>query len=274
MCSSGEPPQDYETQEQYADMMQWLEADWDTRFKPIEEQLLGELENRDENTRQQADEARLAAEKSYDATLGMTERNMDMYGTTYDEDQASAMANQQEIGSSGAQIAAGNMARDATTARYDQLEGNMTNLGRGIQGTAISGMSSAAGMEANRNSQNQNIYAQSQAAKWGAVGQVASMAGMALMMSDKNTKTNVKKASTKKALKDVEAVELSQWDYKPGMSAGREEKGHIGGMAQDMPTGMTTRDQKQVDIGDSIMTTIGAVQELSKQVKRLEKAHG
>ena len=273
MCSSGSPPKSYVTQKKYADMMQWLEADWQNRFKPIEDSLLGELENRDENTHQQADEAKAAAAKSYDATMGMTERNMDMYGTTLDEDQAAAMANQQDIGSGGAQISAGNMARDATTARYDQLEQNMVGLGRTGQGTAISGMGSAAGMESNRSAKNQGIDAQNKASTWQTIGTVASIAAMAIG-SDKNTKTNIKKTSTKKALKDVESVKLSQWDYKPGMSAGREEKGHIGGMSQDMPKGMTTLDQKKVDIGDTLMTTIGAVQELSKQVKRLEKANG
>ena len=273
MCSSGEPPQDYETQQQYAEMIQWMEADWQARFKPIEEEMLGELENRDENTRAAADEARTAAGNQYENTIGMTERNMDMYGTTMDADQAAAMENQQAIGGSGAQVAAGNMARDASTARYDQLEQNMVGLGKGVQGTAISGMGSAAGMESNRNAQNQSLYAQSKAQKWNTVGQVASIAAM-VMMSDKKTKTNITKASTRKALKDVEDVELSKWDYKPGMSAGREEKGHIGGMAQDMPRGMTTSDQRQVDIGDTLMTSIGAIQELSKQVKRLEASHG
>lgn len=273
MCMTGEPPQDYETQEQYAEMMQWMEADWEARFEPIEEQLLGELENRDENTREQAEEAKVAAKKSYDATLGMSERNMDMYGTTLDEDQAAAMANQQELGSSAAQISAGNMARDATTQRYDQLEGNMAAMGQGIKGSAISGMGSAAGMEADRNTQNMKLYSDAKSSTMSTIGSIAAIAAM-VMMSDKNAKTNIKKTSTKKALKDIESVKLSRWDYKPGMSAGREEKGHIGGMAQDMPKGMTTSDQKNVDIGDSIMTTIGAVQEISKKLKKLEKANG
>ena len=160
MCSSGSPPESYENQQKYAEMIEWMEDDWEARFKPVEEMLLGELENRDTNTRENVSAAQEAAKTSYDATLGMSERNMQMYGTELDADQQAAADRSAEITGQGTQIAAGNLARDASTARYDQLEQNMVSLGRGVQGAAISGMGSAAGMEANRNATNQSIYAQ------------------------------------------------------------------------------------------------------------------
>ena len=274
MCSSGSPPESYENQQKYAEMIEWMEDDWEARFKPVEEMLLGELENRDTNTRENVSAAQEAAKTSYDATLGMSERNMQMYGTELDADQQAAADRSAEITGQGTQIAAGNLARDASTARYDQLEQNMVSLGRGVQGAAISGMGSAAGLEANRNATNQSIYAQNKANAWGAAGSVASMAAMAMMMSDKNAKTNIKKASTKTALKDIESIVLKKYDYKPGMSLGREEKGHIGGMAQDMPDSMTTADKKRVDIGDSVMSLVGGMQEISKRLGKLEQRHG
>ena len=97
---------------------------------------------------------------------------------------------------------------------------------------------------------------------------------MPIIMSDKNAKTNIKKASTKTALKDIESIALKKYDYKPGMSLGREEKGHIGGMAQDMPDSMTTADKKRVDIGDSVMSLVGGMQEISKRLGKLEQRHG
>ncbi len=275
MCTGGgSPPQDTANQEKYAEMNDWLYQDWETRFKPIEESLLDELANKDKNIAKQADAAGQAAKTSYDATLGMSERNMARYGAELDEDQLAAQERSNTMAGQGAQISAQNMARDATSARYDQLQQNMVALGRGVQGTAISGMSSASGMETNRNAQNQQIYGQNQAAGWNALGTAAGLAGTAIMLSDKHAKKNIRKASTKKALKDIEAIELKRWDYKPGMSGGREEKGHIGGMAQDMPRGMTTQDRKQVDLGDSVMTLVGGMQALSTRLKRLEKDHG
>jgi len=273
MCTGGKPPQDYESQQKYADMIKWLDEDWENRFKPIEESLIGELENKDENIRKSSLEARQAAGRSFDATLGMAERNMSRYGTELTEDQQAAQERSQAMAGNAAQISAGNMARDATTARYEQLQQGMLNLGRGIQSGAISGMGSAAGMEANRNQQNWNIYGQKQGNFWNAIGSAAGMYGMYLM-SSKTKKKNIKPASNRKALQDVESVDLKHYDYRPGMSGGRMEKGHIGGMAEDMPDSMTTPDHRMVDLGDTTMNLIGATQELSKRVKQLEHRHG
>ena len=273
MCTGSPPVEDVENQEKYSDMMDWMYEDWENRFQPIEEDLLTELENKDENIAKQAQLSGEAAKTSYDATVGMSERNMARYGTELDEDQLAAQERSNAMAGQGAQISAQNMARDATSARYDQLQQNMVSLGRGVQGTAISGMSSASGMEANRNATNQQIYGQNQAAMWDTVGTAAGLAAM-VIMSDKQAKTNIRKASKKKALKDVESVKLHEYDYRPGMSGGREEKGHVGGMAQDMPDSMTTSDRKRVDLGDAVMNLIGATQELSGKVKRLEKRNG
>ena len=90
------------------------------------------------------------------------------------------------------------------------------------------------------------------------------------MLSDKNTKTRIRPASNKRSLQDIESVNLKKFDYKPGQGGGREDHGHIGGMAQDMPDSMTSSDKKAVEIGDSMMTLVGATQELSKRVKQLE----
>ncbi|MCG7915921.1 MAG: hypothetical protein JAY71_18805 [Candidatus Thiodiazotropha weberae] len=274
MCFGGsKPAEDTYVQDKQAALMQQMEADWASRFKPIEEELIGELMNRDQAIRRNVYEAGEAAQDSYQATQDMAERNMARYGTQMDADQKAAQERSDAMASKGAIISARNMAREGTTARYEGMQKNMTSMGRGVQMQGIQGLNSAAGMEANRNQQNSQIYAQNQAAGWQTLGAAAGMAGM-VMMSDKDTKKNVRKASPKKALKDVKAVELKHFDYKPGMSGGRPEQGHIGGMAQDMPDSMTTGDKRHVDLGDSVMTLIGATQELSKKVDRMEKRHG
>lgn len=269
MCS-GSPPQDTTNQDKYAEMIDWMGDDWETRFKPIEEGLLDEVMNKDANIRKNVEAAGEAANTSYEATLGMSERNMARYGTEMSEDQQAAMDASNDLSQQGAQIGAQGMARDASTARYDQLQQGMMSLGTGIKTGAISGMGSAANMEANRYSQNQQIYGQSQAGIWNSIGSIAGMAGM-MMISDRNAKQNIRPASAKKALKDIESVELKHYDYKPGRSGGRPEQDHIGGMAQDMPDSMTSDDKKAVDVGDSLMTLVGATQELSRKVKQMER---
>ena len=275
MCSGSPPPQDTEKQDYYADVVRWLGDDWEQRFKPIEEGLLDEVMNKDENIRKNVDAAGQAAQKSYEATLGMSERNMARYGTEMSEDQQAAMDRNNDLNANAAQISAQGMARDASSARYDQLQTGLVGLGTGIKTGAISGIGSAAGMESNRNAGNQNLYAQHKGSMWNTLGNAASTAAMLYIMSSKDSKKNIRKANPKTALKDVESVDLKHYDYKPGQSKGRPEQGHIGGMAEDMPDSMTTPDHKMVDLGDVTSNLIGATQELSKRVKQLEhRSHG
>ncbi len=274
MCTGSAPEQDTETQEKYAEMMGWMYDDWETRFQPLEQELLDEVTNRDENIRKNVDTAGVEANKSYEATLGVSERNMARYGTEMDADQQAATDLSNSMSQQGSQISAQGMARDASTARYDQLAAGMMGVGTGVKTGAISGMGSAAGMESQRNQYNQNAWGQSQASMWNTIGGLASMGGMMYLASDKNAKKNIRKASPEKALKDINSFDLKHFDYKPGQSGGRPEKGHIGGMAQDMPDAMTSDDKKAVDVGDSMMTLIGATQALSDKVKQLEKRDG
>ena len=269
MCGGSAPQQSTYVQEKQAALMQQLEADWGARFKPIEEGILNELANRDTVINRNVYESGEAAQKSYEATAQQAERNMASYGTQMDETQKAAMERSDAIAGQGSVIGARNMARDSSIGRLEQQQNAMVNLGTGIQGNAISGLNTAAGMEASRNKQNSQIYASNQASTLGTIGTVVGMAAM--MMSDRNSKTNIKDASTEQALKDIESIELKNWDYKPGMGMGRPEKGHIGGMAQDMPDSMTSDDKTMVDVGDSVMTAIGAIQQLSKKVDKLEQ---
>lgn len=175
MCSGSKPPQDTANQDRYAEMVDWLGDDWEQRFKPIEESLLNEVMNKDENIRKNVDAAGAAADKSFEATLGMSERNMSRYGTELSEDQQAAMDASSNLAQQGTKIGAQGMAREATTARYDQLQQGLMSVGTGIKSGAISGMGNAANMEAQRNNQNQNLYAQNQGGFWNTLGTAAGM---------------------------------------------------------------------------------------------------
>lgn len=64
MCSGSEPEQDYTDQNKQSDMIKWMDSNWETKFKPLIDSLLNELENKDENIRKNVDDAGVAAQKS------------------------------------------------------------------------------------------------------------------------------------------------------------------------------------------------------------------
>ena len=282
MCMGGgsEPDYDYTNQNRAAALARQQEEDWIKRFQPWEQELAGDVLNQNDKIAQQVKDARNDSLKSFEASKATADRNLARYGGQMDADQKEASLKSQNLKRQGVQIGAMGAASTGGIQRYDKLAQSMVNVGRGVQAQGLSGIKQGVGLEGQRNQQAAQMAAQENASRNQMIGTVVGAGAMLampyaapLMMSDKHTKKNVRKASTKKALKDVESVALKKWDYKPGMSAGREEKGHIGGMAQDMPDSMTTKDKKRVDVGDSVMTLVGATQELSKRIGMLEKGH-
>lgn len=272
--SSGPAPQDTANQERAAELARWMEEDWAKRFQPWEQELAGDLLNQNQRIADDVKQAGVDAKQSYDASRATAQRNLARYGGQMDADQAAAAAKTQQLGTQGAQIGAMENARTGSIDRYDKLMQSMVNVGRGVQGQGLSGIQQGVGLEAQRNQIAIQNQAASNSAAYQLGGTLAGMGTAAMIMSDENAKTNIRKASNRKALKDVEAVELKRWDYRPGMSGGREEKNHIGGMAQHMPDSMTTSDKKAVDLGDTTMNLVGATQELSRRIGLLEKNHG
>lgn len=182
MCGGSEPEQSTYVADKQAALIAQLEADWGARFKPIEEGLVNELMNRDSVIRRNVYESGEAAKQSYQASKDMAKRNMASYGTQMDASQKAAMERSDAIAGQGSVISARNMARDSTIGRMEQQQQGMVNLGTGIQNQAISGINQAAGMEANRNAQNSQIYAQNKNSQLGVLGSIAGLAGMYMMM--------------------------------------------------------------------------------------------
>ena len=274
MCfgSSSKPHIDTTRSDRAAALSKQMEADWASRFQPWEQELAGDVLNQNERIASEVKEAQADSLKTFNASKATAQRNLARYGGQLDADQTAVAAKARTLGSQGTQVGAMESMRKGGIQQYDQLMQSMMNVGRGVQAQGLSGLKQGVSMEAQRNQQAIQSAAADNASRMQLMGSVVGMGAM--MMSDKNTKKNIRKASTRKALKDVESVSLKKWDYKPGMSAGREEKGHIGGMAQDMPDSMTTKNKRMVDIGDSAMTLVGATQELSKRIGMLEKNRG
>ena len=270
MCmSSGDVEFETANQDRAAALARWLEEDWFKRFQPWEQQMAGSLLNQNQKIADDVKAAQQQAQQSFEASQATAQRNLARYGGQMDADQAAVQAKSKQLGAQGAQIGAMESARSGSINRYDQLMQSMVNVGRGVQAQGLKGIQQGVGLEANRN-QYLAQNSQGNSGLFNVLGMGAGLVSSNMILSDKNTKTNIRPASRKQALRDVEAVQLKQWDYRPGLSGGREEQGHIGGMAQDMPDSMTTQDKRQVDLGDTTMTLIGATQELARRVKQLE----
>ena len=270
MCMSSDDVEfDTANQDRAAALARWLEEDWVKRFQPWEQQMAGNLLNQNQKIADDVKAAQQQAQQSFEASQATAQRNLARYGGQMDADQAAVQAKSKQLGAQGAQIGAMESARSGSINRYDQLMQSMVNVGRGVQAQGLQGIQQGVGLEANRN-QYLAQNSQGNSGLFNLLGIGAGLVSSNMILSDKNTKTNIRPASRKQALRDVEAVQLKQWDYRPGLSGGREEQGHIGGMAQDMPDSMTTQDKRQVDLGDTTMTLIGATQELARRVKQLE----
>ncbi|MGI9283290.1 MAG: hypothetical protein ACR2PX_27170 [Endozoicomonas sp.] len=76
----------------------------------MKEGLIDEAMNKNENIAMNAQDAKTAAQLSYDTTVGMSERNMGRYGSEMNEDQMAAQERSNNIASHGAEISAKNRA--------------------------------------------------------------------------------------------------------------------------------------------------------------------
>ena len=237
---------------------------------PIERELLSYASNTGQITTE-ANAAKQTAARVFDAGKGDTERALAGFGATLTPQQKAAHDRMRLINRNGAQIVAGNTAREATDNRLDKLSTNLMNIGRGVQGAGLGGVNTAADLENRRNNAALQANAAQNAAGYSALGTGIGIAGSAMLAwSDRNLKENIRPRDDQQDMDDVRSFENFEWDYKPGQSGWREEKGHIGGMAQDMPESFS--DGKQIDIGDAVMVAFGALRNMDKRLQRIEQA--
>lgn len=114
----------------------------------------------------------------------------------------------------------------------------------------------------------QQIQAQQSAALMQGIGGIF---GMAMGMSSKEFKKDKKKS--KGNLKAVNAMPVEKWRYKEGIADGGAAE-HTGPYAEDFQKATGHGNGKMIPLQDAIGVTMGAVQELSAQVGRIERAVG
>ena len=102
------------------------------------------------------------------------------------------------------------------------------------------------------------------------LGGIAGIAS-SFLPSDKNLKTNKRRLRAGAGLEAVNSMPIDTWKYKPGVA---DEGEHIGTYAQDFKKATGKGDGKTIPTVDAIGISMKAIQDLSKEVKNIERAIG
>lgn len=147
------------------------------QFGPLEEQLVGEINDNSLVVGAARDSAKqnAIAEESFN-------RDMSRYGVNITGVQAKQMARMRSLGDAANNTFAINNARLEQRDRNIALGGDLMQIGRGVAGQGISGLSDAAGMAAQRNAANAQAKAQASAQQQAAIGGAIGTVGSALIM--------------------------------------------------------------------------------------------
>ena len=184
---------------------------------------------------------------------GITERRANAYNKNRGLGMANSMSSAENMGRS-----------QALDSKKQHLQRKM-GLRSDLLGLASTNFSTAATAATAR----QNAYMQAQGAYDRGMSSMAmSFGGAALGMSSRDYKENIEGFDATKALDILSQVDLVQFDYKEDMDmpAGK----YIGVIAEDAPDEITTEDKKMMNMYNTIGLLMGAVQDLSEQVRKLK----
>jgi hypothetical protein len=198
---------------------------------------------------------------------GSFNRGLGRYGTTLTRDQFMARNKKQALGlaSTQADIASNTRSR-AKDFRVGALS-DLANIRTNLVGQAQSNLGGAAQNANAREEAHQGALAQKAASD----KQTAmAAAAMLVMLSSREYKDDIKAYDPSKALDTVEGLDLVQFTYKEGIDA--LPGTHVGLIAEDAPDIIATEDHKALNAYNMIGILLGAVQELSTQVRDLKGA--
>ena len=179
----------------------------------------------------------------------------------------STSAQQSSLGLNSGNSATGNI-----NAANGQWQANNQIMGQGFQG-AMAGYAGQAntlnnlyGNQLNAWSADQQAKSASSAGLMSGIGSLVGSGAALFALSSKELKEDKRPADG--ALEAVENMPVEQWKYKEGVADGGE---HIGPYAEDFQAATGKGDGKTIPIVDAIGVTMGAVQELSKNVKDISE---
>jgi hypothetical protein len=210
---------------------------------------------------QDATDAAAQSEESFTRGLGR-------YGTTLTRDQFMARNKQQalDLATTHADIATNTRGR-----AKDFRVGALSELANVRQTMVEQARVNLGGAARNANARDEALKAD-KAAKTASDKQtaLATAAIVATLISSREYKDDIKAYDPSKALDTVEGLDLVQFTYKEGIDA--LPGTHIGLIAEDVPDIIATEDHKALNAYNMIGILLGAVQELSTQVRDLKGA--
>lgn len=268
-------------------------ARYQDTFIPLQDQFIKDAKNWGNPGRVGArvNEARAGTQQAIAQGQGQQQRQMAAMGVRPDSGRSAALSGATALQGGLAVAGAENTARRQVQAEAQQMQGQAINLGSGLalnpgqtMGQSVS--TGAQGFQGAINAQGQagslyNTQFQQQmqgyeaqqaasASLWGGIGSIAGMAFDPLMAlafpSDRKKKTDIRKPG-RSLLDAVDGMPVKSWSYKEGEGDGGS---HVGTMSQDFQRETGMGDGKTINVIDAIGTLMGAVQELSAEVKGIK----
>lgn len=239
-------------------------------YRPIELQLIKDAERY--RSPEYASEQAARAEGDVTRQYENQRRALALDPLTSNPNNPQYMATRRALGiaQAGQTAAAGTTARTNAGLTGFNIEAGLAGKGDAKVNQSI-GAASAGGQIANQkygiDSNNWQYGQQQQAGGLAGLGNLLGTVGGMFLMSSKKFKHSIK--AFKNGLAAVDAMPVKRWRYKDGVADGGEHE-HIGPMAEDhhSATGVGTDDV--IHLGDTVGTTLAAIQELHKRVQTLE----
>lgn len=169
----------------------------------------------------------------------------------------------------GLSTGAGSAAMQTTAGNNAQAAGNANIMGQGFSG-AMSGYGNQANILNAQYGNQLNAWQANQQANnsmWSGIGSIAGMGLMAFSSKDYKEK----KKPAKGSLDAVRRMPVGEWKYKDGIADGDH---HVGPYAEDFQAATGKGDGKTINLMDAVGVTMGAVQELAKQVDKMSGGKG
>lgn len=285
------------TGERYLEWMQglssvtqsWAETDrarFKGVFEPLEDQMVADAQSYASPARREMSASEAIADVRQQAGVGrqMQTRQLAALGVNPASGRFAAETRRAGTAETLAAAGAGNMARRQTDAIGDAKMANVVNMGRGMAvnpGTSMgmAGNMGSAGFTGAMQGYGQqaSIFGAQHRAQmdaWSAknssmagIGQGLGMLAGAFFPSTKDSKTKIRKPVS--LLETIKGMPVKEWEYKQGMGDGGGQK-HVGAIAEDWQKATGLGDGKSISIIDAIGVNLGAAQELTAKVEKLE----
>lgn len=272
-----------------------------TVFQPLQDQFIAEAKAWDSPAAQRTAAREAVADVTQQAALAQEQSARAAAAMGVDPNSRRFAAGQRgaSIDLALAKVGAANTARQKVRQQGLELEGQAINLGSGLAVNPLSSFSSGTqaisqgaqgamqgyGQQANiLNQDYQNRLQAWQANQSGADSMFGAIGGIAGLMyqpgsigtlaafSDETAKTRRRKVRAGGFTAAVDKMPVDSWEYRPDAANG-DGGGtrHVGAMAQDFHAATGLGDGKSIPIVDALGTTMGAVKELSSEVKALKR---